>query len=462
MTQSPGQSSGCNRPNQSAMSPTDASALLQGITTGPGIINNPNFSHPAHANTQTPSGSSSQQSSTSRPELPGGLPLPTNTQLQTPNQDAPQTNASVSTPDSARQGTTEPPTSSNPGVPDDATQNPPSRMYTQAEVDLLLQRISAPESANRRPLIASSEDIENARALARATAEAAKEKPLPNPIEGFKEDPLNNPVSEHIDEAVKANKYVPLSAIANHTKHYMPDDEEVIMMKDGTWKAKPIDRRGEKSLPFNEWYAAAQTLVSRIRVHHGNLRADKMEKHFANTASVFNTHNMAIAYAYDIRQRELACRNPLHDIAPLDTASLNLITSAALAASSDRFDNMQAPQNGSYRQPPNQLYLSAKRKSASFDQSTSPSKRKPQHCFRCGGPGHVISACTEPGTKAGIPCAVVAKRGKDSTLVAPSGKLYCFRWARESSCHFEAKCYGYHACSICGDASHGAARCDKI
>lgn len=457
MTQSQdqGNSTPGNRTRQSGASYSAASALasLQGLSTE--HANQPGGMLPSPANTQQPG------------HHPPGVDPPH-------SQPTPQNHHANSSQQSSGTGQTapgDPPTTQHPNNEHNQTQNPPahgnsntqSRTYSQTEVDAMLRRIAALETAAKQPMIASDDDVERARAQAKAIAELNKEQPLPNPEEGFKDDPMHNPISDRIDEAIKANKYVPLSAIASSAKQYTPDEEELTLTENG-WKKKPIDRKGEKTLPFNEWLAAGKTLISRIRHHHGSVRADKMAEHLNHVSDIFNSHGMAVAYAYDIRQRELASRNPKHDIAPLDVASLGIIASAAYSASANRLDSIHASLSAIQGEKPRSYSSSQlspnKRKWQSFDHPPSPVKRKPTTCFRCGGVGHVIGSCTESTTKAGTPCATLAKRGKDSTMVSPSGKLYCFRWTRESACRYDSECRGYHACSICGKSDHGAAACE--
>lgn len=81
-------------------------------------------------------------------------------------------------------------------------------------------------------------------------------------------------------------------------------------------------------------------------------------------------------------------------------------------------------------------------------------------CFRCGFAGHFPDNCKAETTSAGHPAAPLATGTKSkNTLVGPNNRFYCFNWAKDSSCSFGNNCNNVHACSLCGDTSHGARGC---
>jgi hypothetical protein len=97
-------------------------------------------------------------------------------------------------------------------------------------------------------------------------------------------------------------------------------------------------------------------------------------------------------------------------------------------------------------------YPSAKRQ--------APSSSFRHICFRCGSSGHYPAKCSATVTSAGQPIAPLAPGSKHANaLLAANGKQFCFRWASSSSCSQGSSCPGAHLCSICGNHSHGAARC---
>ncbi|KAJ8078185.1 hypothetical protein PM082_000391 [Marasmius tenuissimus] len=325
----------------------------------------------------------------------------------------------------------------------------------EEEIEVLRERIRVLEAGNRNPLLAVSEEIERARERAKASAEAAKNKPLAKPVDGYKANPLLAPVSDRISEAVRQNKYVPLSAIVAQSKHFTlrTEEDELVLTKDGNLKARPLDRKGETNLEFQEHQNAAKALVKSTRQHHGDIRADKLSDHFAIVSSLAQSHGLKIAYAYDIQQRELSAGDERHDLAILDSDALTLLTTAALTSGT----------GGHQLRTPSGPSAPGKRRFSSMTAENSTSaKRHNSSCFRCGGSGHIAPECTATTTKAGMQCLRVQKFGNRNSLVSESGKQLCFRWSIQSQCRFGSNCNHTHSCSICGGADHGAAACSQL
>ncbi|KAJ8074662.1 hypothetical protein PM082_022296 [Marasmius tenuissimus] len=319
----------------------------------------------------------------------------------------------------------------------------------QAEIEKLQERIRELEAEIASPLGVSVDEIERARERARASAGPSKKKKLAAPVNGYKANPLLAPVSERVSEAVRLNKYVPLSVIIAQSKHFSlrMEEDEMIITRNGVWKTRSLDRSGEMSLPFQEHQNAARALVKVTRQHHGDLRADYLESHFSIVSGLAQTHGLRIAYSYDIQQRELAAGDPRHDLSTLDTLALTLIATAEVK-------NHQ--QFGS--STPKRRYDD----NDTIDIPPSPTKRSRSLCYRCGGSAHVMVDCTALSTRAGVPCFKLQQRNGRNTLVEESGQQLCFRWSQHSECHFGENCTSVHTCSICHVDDHGAADCDDL
>lgn len=212
---------------------------------------------------------------------------------------------------------------------------------------------------------------------------------------------------------------------------------------------KSLDRSSEGTISILDWQSAARSAEERTRTHHGN-RADALAAHHAIVMRLASLHDWEIAVAYDIRQRELIANHPTHDPSTLDRDALTLITTQMVR---NRGAQLR-PSQPSIGHPP------LLKRGAPSDSSSSPRKRFRSYCFRCGRSGHLPGDCTEGSTVTGRSCASIRAGAQSKhTLQAPGGKVFCFRFAKYSSCSFGTTCTGFHGCSICGDASHGAAKC---
>lgn len=253
-----------------------------------------------------------------------------------------------------------------------------------------------------------------------------------------------------VDEAFKAFRYVPYTSLTPQAKlRATREAEEFVLNASGSFTAKGLDRRNERSISVIDWNAASQAAEERIRFHHGDTRADAFAAHHKLVMSLSLKYGWEVAVDYDISQRELVANAPSHDISSLDMTSLMIICSARLSN----------PASAQTSYIPNQSSPS-KRTLPPSDRDTVAKKRQRTYCFRCGASGHFPSTCKAEVTSAGQPPARVGSNDKSNNLLLTSdGRQFCFDWARNGSCNRGDNCLNAHSCSLCGDASHGAGRC---
>lgn len=256
-------------------------------------------------------------------------------------------------------------------------------------------------------------------------------------------------VPPKVEEAFRVGKYVPYTALSNSERAKAANGEETLVFSSGGLVSKTLDRSTENTISILDWQAAARASEDRTRIHHG-ARADALAAHHAIVLRLASMHSWEIAVAYDIRQRELFANHPRHDPSRLNNDVLTIITTRLVASRGAQSRSL--PYSGGQASP--------LKRGAPAESSTSPRKRFRSYCFRCGKSGHLPGDCSERTTVTGRGCANVraGAQGKH-TLQAPGGKDFCFRFAKFSSCSFGSACTGFHACSICGDTSHGAAKC---
>jgi hypothetical protein len=265
-------------------------------------------------------------------------------------------------------------------------------------------------------------------------------------------DAVPTAVPPKVDEAFWTFKYVPYSTIAYAGSNAAAEpEEEYIINSHGNLSAKPLDRRNEKNITIHDWSSAATAAEERTRHYHGNERGDALTAHHQLVRELARMHNWQVAIEYDIQQRYLSAIHLTHDLATLDANAVTLIVSRQLInRASHNTSNTVSP---------------AKRSTTSDLPTPPPSRHKrsrTNHCFRCGSTGHFPADCkAETTASGGTPCFLAGPKAHSKhALLSPNGKVFCFTWARDSSCPFGDNCSNHHGCSICGGSSHGARSCN--
>jgi hypothetical protein len=233
------------------------------------------------------------------------------------------------------------------------------------------------------------------------------------------------------------------------------EEEVTFNVASGSFTAKSVDRRNEKTILPIDWVGAARTSEDRTRFYHGDIRADALASHHKLVSDIGRLHIWEVAVEYDIQQRELAAQNPLHDLSFLDTSALTIIATRPKPSTSSFSSGGTGPGSSSNSRRFNPL---------GNKDSKSEHKRFRSCCFRCGFSGHLPGDCSNETTTAGHAAVPLAKDQKfKHALRAPGsdGNFFCFSWAKSSQCQYGAACSRYHGCSICGDSGHGAGNCSS-
>lgn len=278
-------------------------------------------------------------------------------------------------------------------------------------------------------------------------------------IPGFKADALAGVLPPKLDTVIANYQYLPYTALTRAARIKASRGEETVIITAAGLTSKGIDRSGERNISVLDWMDAAKIHADRIRHHHGDSHADALLAHHANVLALAHrqgaeAESWPIAIAYDIHQREAAAAHPGHDLAPLDTRALQLVTNQVLVA---RLTALSSPQ------PSSSGHLSKRASQGAPPSATAPWKRvrtQAPACFRCGEPGHLPKDCTASRTRAGKePARIGTDNRHPNALISAEGKQYCFRWSKDSTCSFATGCHHLHACSICLSTSHGAQSC---
>lgn len=271
-----------------------------------------------------------------------------------------------------------------------------------------------------------------------------------------------------VERAVKEGLFVPLTELT-HAKRLeaVTDTDSLTLTVEGTLKTRPLDPKGQELISQMDWLAASEALVGVIQSIHGDAMAGIFAAHFTVCRKVALEHSFEVAVRYDIQQRNIFAFDKRHDFSTIDTNALSVVVSAL---QTERMEALKLAIH--HAQFPPAIPASAKRSLSGFSSPPGPAQPKrnrmqttgaQRHCFRCGKPDHLPVACVETVTVTGRAVApFCTKSNSRNALLGPSGRSYCFHFARGTGCRFESHpngCSNHHGCSICGDATHGAGRC---
>lgn len=219
-----------------------------------------------------------------------------------------------------------------------------------------------------------------------------------------------------------------------------------------TFQEASFKANDDRGMPQSAWSGAFNVLVREIEKYHGAFRASRYRMHKEICDGLLGRWgDWHTVLEYDIAQREAAVADPRHDLGLMNNDAMTGI----MADPAWRRLHFAAPVTPA---------PTATAKRAAPVLSSMPAAKRaqtgtrPGHCFRCGAPGHLPSACTAESTITGIPCAARAPRGRNG-LLGPNGPAVCFKFASGLAC---AGCAFYHGCTLCGETGHGAGKCPRV
>ncbi|KAJ3714804.1 hypothetical protein C8R42DRAFT_646253 [Lentinula raphanica] len=132
-----------------------------------------------------------------------------------------------------------------------------------------------------------------------------------------------------VDDACRLFKYVPYTASLSQAAcvKVANGEQEVSLTPGGGLTIKGLDRKNENNIWELDWMQAAKTVAERIRLYHGDKRADALIRHNKLVLKLGTKHSWHRALEYNIGQRELWAADPTHDIGSLDSEAFMLLAS---------------------------------------------------------------------------------------------------------------------------------------
>ncbi|KAJ7814995.1 hypothetical protein B0H13DRAFT_2463472, partial [Mycena leptocephala] len=354
----------------------------------------------------------------------------------------------------------------NPGSSQQTQSAPSASSETRTlaqQVAQLQTQINSMNASTPQLMFSDPAEIERVRAAAAATQSLPK-KILTPVVPGHKSDALTTVLSPKVEELFKKWEYCPYTALTHSSRKIMArgEDEYAAVPTSGgglTLRTKTLNRTNETLISATDWQAAAQLAVKKIHQYWGSERASHLERHHETVTNISAMYSHEVAMEYDVRQREMLYNDPSHDISTTDMACLTLCIHEASRHSS--YSSAGSNASGQrFKRPLNDEV-------DDVGQQRPPHSKKQRlvlnHCFRCGGTGHLPAACQAETTVAGKSCAQIITGNPrfKHNLRAQNGREYCFRFAASSKCPATASCQYFHACSVCHNRGHGANLCPQ-
>lgn len=289
------------------------------------------------------------------------------------------------------------------------------------------------------------------RLVSESSKEDEKKYVLPAAIPGFHISATQILISHKIQDLFRRGRFVGYSKLVP-SNSFAPenDDQDFVINAQGGLTEKAPDLSKEYDINPLDWINAARTAVDWVRTYHGEERAAALQKHHAYVLATGQEHTWRIALEYDVRQRQLSALYHQHDLGTADESALTRITTKKAAALTVSDPSPRTP---------------SKRKAseAATPERSKRSRSERVRCFRCGRPDHLPARCQAEKTIAGkTPFRLTPSPKNEHALSSPDGKRLCTNWARFGDCRLSTNCSFLHACSLCGDNTHGNSSCPAI
>ncbi|KAH9917378.1 uncharacterized protein BXZ73DRAFT_105540 [Epithele typhae] len=274
--------------------------------------------------------------------------------------------------------------------------------------------------------------------------------------------------SPKVDRAIKAGQYTPYTHVV--AENAFTHRKETTLASVLT-ASSALDPTGELSLDCAKWSVASKAVERCMDTHHGAARAEVLRKHHTIVEGIGADHSWEAALRYDSQMRRIWVMSPYVDIGIHDPVQLAIALNAMAEKKIDaRFQALPQQGQRAHVGAGGRGYgagygatTTGTARAAPYDDAPRKWARVESRCFRCGGTGHMPSACVAATTVTGRPTAPRLLGGRSPhALIAPDNTAFCFGFARggNTRCAQGAACVNYHGCSICGDTRHGAAACN--
>lgn len=260
-------------------------------------------------------------------------------------------------------------------------------------------------------------------------------------------------------KAIISGEFFSLKSLTASARASAAESDGRLVLTEGsiTLAQKKFSRNDDRSLSQTDYACAMDALFKLVKGIWTPVRIDAMTKHRENVNSIAQMFdNWALALEYDICQRESAAARKQHDL-----VAVNYPLLAVLSARPDLMPPRPAkrPMDAAATYGDAAWHKKPRVASHTSGAAAQGPTRMPNHCFRCGALGHLPKQCTATATVTGQLAASKGPGQRPNALSTAAGQAYCYNFARHLVCSLGSDCRHKHACSICGETQHGAARC---
>jgi hypothetical protein len=192
-----------------------------------------------------------------------------------------------------------------------------------------------------------------------------------------------------IEDAFHNFKYIPYTELCKRAlARAAKEDDELIFNAKGFLTSKALNWEREWMITEIDWVHALKKAEEQICFHWGAIRANNLRVHHNIVIGLGTKLSWQLAVDYDMQQRDLAAKDPMHNLSMIDTVAVTILSARVRATQSIPPPKHARPASNSGSPPP----VYHKRLTWRISKV---------HCFCCRTTGHLPKNCSTDITSAG-------------------------------------------------------------